>query len=188
MPADIKTVEPDEFTIGDTVQFKILLSDYLPSDGWTLTYYFVKDGDQQSIAGSDNGDGYHLITLDVTASGAFTAGLYRWKACASKRSERYTLRTGRIEAKPDYALATEGLDDLEHVKKVLDALEATILGKASVDQLGYSIEGRSLDRIPPEDLLRWRDLYRAEYNSLLQSERTTKGLGHSGRFLVRFVE
>ena len=78
-----------------------------------------------------------------------------------------------------------GYDNRSHVKKVLDALEATLENKASQDQLSYSIAGRSLSRLSPTELIQWRDRYREEYNREVQAERIAQGLGNSNKIRVR---
>jgi hypothetical protein len=186
MAAEIPTYEPEEFTRGDTVKWKINLPDYAPQDGWTLKYSFVTSSGQVDVTGTDNGDGYHLVTIDSTTSQSFSAGDWSWQAYVEKAGERYTVRRGTLVVKEDFASQTSGYDARTHVKKVLDALEATILGKATSDQLSYTIAGRSLSRMSPSELIHWRDIYRAEYEREKRAERIRRGLGHKGVVRVRF--
>ena len=105
-----------------------------------------------------------LITITTAASAGYTIGRYTYQARVENvGGEKYTVGKGVIEVKPNLELDTTGADYRSHVKAVLDALEATILGKASSDQLSYTIAGRSLSKFSPEELISWRDHYRAEY-------------------------
>lgn len=79
-----------------------------------------------------------------------------------------------------------GNDEQSHVKKVLDALEAVIEGKASKDQLSYSIQGRSLSRMSWTEILMVYDKYKALYFREKQAARIKKGLKTGSNIQVRF--
>ena len=164
---DIPEKEPFSFIAGDTVKWTKTLDDYLASDSWVLTYYLVMDGDQKTIVATTSGDD-HLITITAADSANYTPGIYHYQARVTKGSEAYTVAEGAIEVKPNFEAQTSGYDNRSHVKKTVDALEAVILGKASKDQLSYSIAGRSISRLSPGELIEWRDTYRAEYNKELR--------------------
>jgi len=185
MNASIPEVEPTEFTAGDTVKWKIYTSDYLPDDGWVMSYVFVDDDEQHTITGTDNGDGYHLITIDTTTSATFSPGYFRWQSYVSKDAERYTIGRGEIEVKADFATATTGYDSRSHVKKVLDAIESLIEGKASKDQESWSVEGRALSRYSWPDLLKLRDKYLRYYREEQAAERIARGLDGGRKIVVR---
>ena len=80
MAYDIPTDIPTLFTAGDTLKFTKELADYLPADGWTLTYSLVKSSAQIQFSASDNGDGTHLVNVATTTTDDWTAGDYRWQA------------------------------------------------------------------------------------------------------------
>ena len=158
--ADIPTREPESFSVGDYVQWTISDSDYSASS-YTLKYVFVMDGATQDVTASDS-NGAHAVAFD---SAAWTAGEYKYQAYMIDAGEnRITYKRGYITAYPDYDSQTTGYDDRSHVKKTLDAIEALLEGKASHDQMSYSIEGRSLSRMSIEELLIWRAKYLAYYN------------------------
>lgn len=185
--ATIPTKEPETFTVGDRLKFKIYSADYLPSD-WTLSYAMVSDGQQITFTGSDNGDGYHLIDVDAITTAGWTAGTYKYQGYVTDTNSptaRVTIRTGTVVLEANFDAQTAGFDPRSHVKATLDALEATIAGKASADQLSYSIAGRSISKINPEELLLWRDRYREEYRRELAAERLSKGLGSGNIVRVR---
>jgi len=174
---------PDDFRAGDTVKWTQNLTNYQP-DAWTLKYVFVKDSDQIIVIGTDNGDGSHLLT--VNSATGFEGGNYKWTSFVTDGTDRHTVENGRVEVAVNYETATTGYDDRSHVKKTLDALEATLEGRASKDQESYSIAGRSLSRMPVPDLIIWKNKYEAYYAQEIKAERIKRGLGHSGRIEVRF--
>ena len=184
MAAEIPKIEPTEITAGDTLKFTISLSDYLPADGWTLSYALVNKDNQIDITGSDNGDGSHLISVAKATTKGWVAGTYDWQAYVDNGTERYKVREGQLEILADFA-SQSNYDARSHVKKVLDAVEAVLEGRASKDQESYTINGRSLSRTSIPDLMKLRDRYRAEYENEIRAERIARGLGHSGIIRVR---
>ncbi|BBF76065.1 hypothetical protein URS_0009 [Acinetobacter ursingii] len=69
---------------------------------------------------------------------------------------------GVVEIKTDLATITENTDLRSHARKTLDAIEAVIEKRATIDQERYRINNRELYRTPFETLVKLRSLYRAE--------------------------
>ena len=182
------TTEPTQFTAGDLVEWNKTLGDYLPSENWALTYALVKDGKLISITASDSSD-VHAVSLSAATTAAYQPGVYHWHSYVtnSGTAARYKIDSGTVEVLPNFAVFVDGYDNRSHVKKVLDALEALLEGKASKDQLSYSIAGRSLSRLSPAELLEWRDKYKTEYSKEQRAERIANGLSTSATVKVRFV-
>ena len=193
--SDIPTTEPTEITAGDYVQWKKEGSacvdpngdSCLASDSWALTYALVNSAGQITITADASGDDY-LVTLSAATTAAYTAGTYHWQAYVTLSDERYTVDAGTITIKPNFAAQTSGYDNRGHVKTVLDALEATLAGRASKDQMNTVIAGERIDKMTPAMLLRWRSLYMAEYEMERRAERIANGLGHDGNIYVRFTD
>lgn len=74
-----------------------------------------------------------------------------------------------------------------HAETVLAAIEAVIERRATVDQQSYSIEGRSLARMPIDDLLRFRSQYRAEVANEQAARAAAEGRGSSRRIRTAFT-
>lgn len=186
MAATIPTTEPTEIVSGETVKWTKSLSDY-PADTWTLTYQFVNAADAQAVTCTASGTDF-LATITAAQSAAMTAGDWYWQARVSYSGEVYGVGSGRVTVKPNYAVAgATALDARSHVKKVLDAIEAVMEGKASEDQMSMSIGDRSLSRYSPSELITWRQKYAAEYAREVRQERIKLGLGHSGKVRIRFM-
>jgi len=184
---NIPTTEPDAFVAGDSVKWTKRISGYDPADGWVLSYAFVKDGDQQVIASTDNGDGAHLITLTPALSAAFKEGIYHWQSTLADGTDRYQVTEGRIDVKPDFLNKSNGFDSRSHVKKVLDALNAVIEKKASKDQESITVGDKSIKRLTPSELLKWRSFYQREYTVELQKQRIANGDAPGNKIRVRFI-
>lgn len=186
MSAEIPTKEPLRFIAGDTVKWTKSVPDYLPADGWVLTYALLKDGLKKTITATDNGDGTHAAVIALADSANYTAGIYYWQAYVTYSGERFKVDEGRVEVKPNFATKANGYDARSHVIKTLEALEATIEGKATKDQLSYSINGRSIQRLAPEDLIKWMNHYKRLYQQELNKEAAANGELPNNKVQVRF--
>lgn len=178
--------EPLVLVAGDTWQWdRKDLTDY-PASVWTLKYYLLKTDKQIVITASANGD-YFRVNVPATVTATYPSGTYRWHAYVSNASgERYKVDEGNIEIKPDFASQIIGYDSRSEVKKILDAVEAALLGRATKDQLSYSIGGRSISKIPISELLKFRDKFKIEYQRELEAEKLEKNLSTNKKILVRF--
>lgn len=188
--ADIPTTEPSEIQAGDTIKWRREdLSDY-PASVWSLKYYFVGKNGLFNVTAAADGDKF-AVTISAATSAAYVAGDYEWSAYVSKGSgaglERYQVDSGKLKVKPNVAGYTAAYDNRSHAKKVLDAIEAVIEGRATKDQESYSIAGRQLSRTPIADLLKLRDRYKAEYRRELDAEKINNGLGTGRKILTRFM-
>jgi len=183
------TTEPDKIIAGDRIAWKRsdLDSDY-PIATYSLKYSARLENagtTEIEITASESGSDY-IVEVGQSTTAAYTAGVYHWQAyiIRTSDSERITVDSGTWEVKANRDAATT--DPRGHVKKVLDAIEATIEGRASKDQEKYAIQGRELWRTPIADLILLRDKYRAEYVRETRNERIRNGLGHGGIIKTRF--
>lgn len=88
-------------------------------------------------------------------------------------TERQTLTYKTITVNQN-VLNTQNTN-LEHCERVLEALEATIERRATSDHVSYSIDGKSITKMQPETLLKWRDIYRLEVEKLNNRRNNIKG-------------
>lgn len=172
MAADIPTKEPEKFNAGSTVKFTKNIPDYLPADGWTLSYSLVKDGKQISWSGANNGDGTHLVNISAASTANYTAGIYNWQSYVTKAGERYDIGAGVIEIKPNFAAQASGYDGRSDVKITLDAIVAMLKGIPTSNQWLWKINGKEVERYNLPDLIalhkRYLALYAAEQGRLVK--------------------
>jgi hypothetical protein len=180
--------EPSQIIAGDRAAWKRtdLGTDY-PIATYSLKYSArLEDSGSTEIeiTATESGSDY-IIEVGQSTTAAYTAGVYHWQAYITRTSdsERVTVDSGTWEVIANRDAATS--DPRNHVKKVLDAIESVIEGRASKDQEAYSIQGRSLSRTPIAELVALRDKYRAEWVREQRAERIKNNLGHSGVIKVR---
>lgn len=185
MTTAIPTNEPQEIIVGNTIKWdRDDLTDYPASDSWVLSYVLINATHKITITAAANGDG-HRVEVSAATSAAYNAGTYQWKAFVSKSGERYDVDQGTMEVLPNFAVAST-YDSRSHAKKVLDAINAVIENRATVDQESYSIMGRSLKRTPMADLLLLKDKYQALYNKEQNAENVRNGAAGKNRIAVQF--
>lgn len=150
--------------VGDTLEFLTAVDDYPPADGYTfkirLTPLASGGGTAFTLTATTSGTEY-LINVAPASSSSWVAGDYSWTSWVEKAGARYTVESGLTTILSDPSARTV-YDGRSHARIVLDAIEAVIEGRATKDQEEYTIGSRSLKRTPLEDLLRFRDRYRAE--------------------------
>ena len=172
-------------TAGETISYTQSFTGYDPSTD-TLVFDCVTGSLQVVITATDNGNGSFLIAATNTATNAWVAGIYSYQArIETGAGATAYVEAGSFEVKPNFAAMTSGYDNRSLAKKCLDAIEVVLLGKASQDQLSYSISGRSLSRFSHAELLNTRDKYKAEYVREIAAERISQGLGNPNTIRFR---
>jgi hypothetical protein len=133
---------------GDTISWLIEHTEYVPADGWTLSY---------ALRG-EKGDGYlnvtalpsgtsHLLTIPIEQSATMRPGIWHWAAYASRPGERYTVGAGYLTVKPNLAAMDYTADLRSDKKKAYDNAMAawnTVNGGQSVSLNGRVWTGYDL--------------------------------------------
>lgn len=184
------TQVPTELKLGDYFAWKInnLSTDY-PNTGYVLSYEFnLIDGGTPAnitITATNLGADYKVeVASSVTA--AYTKGEYNWIAniTVNGSSNRVKVGEGFITLQDNYATTTASVRS--HAKIVLDAIEAVIENRATMDQSSMSIAGRSLSRLSIDELLTFRDRYKTEYLKEVKQLRIKNKRGSGNTIKVNF--
>ena len=181
---------PQTLTVGDIWNWKRedIVSDYPPAS-YTLTYSFrllSSAATEIALTGSvitESATAYTISVPDSTTV-SYTKGDYTWQEYISNATDRIVLNTGFVTLEPN--LDADTSDPRSFWAKVLDAIEATIENRASIDQSSMSIAGRSLSRMTIDELLTLRDRARFETGKEINKARIAKGLGNSSTIKARF--
>lgn len=179
------TSEPASIHAGDTISWTISLPDYPASSGWTLKYKAVCAAGYFAIVSSASGDD-HAISVAKATSAAYTPGTYTLAKYVESATELITLAELTLLVKPGLSTKTAAFDSRSHVKKVLDAVEAVLEARASLDQQELTINGIVLKRMNVADLLKFRSLYANYYRQELAADTLSQGFGTGiGKIRVR---
>lgn len=176
------TIEPASLNAGDTAKWIKTLEDYPAGDGWVLSYELVNAEQRYVFSASADGD-RHLITVSAATTAGWAAGDYAWRARVTMSGEVFTVGSGRITINPVFSAST---DARSHARRTLEAIEATLEGRASSATAEYQIAGRSMKYIPVAELLALKSHYQQLVRAEDSAARVAAGLGNSGRIYVRF--
>jgi hypothetical protein len=136
---------------GDTWRWTRTFADY-PAPTWTVTYYFENQEKQFSAAATASGTD-HAISIAATSATDYPPGRYRWfaRAVSGLISETIAGESGWLEVEPDPAVAGTR-DHRSFARRALDAIEATIEGRATSGQLSFAIRDRTVQSFTIEEL------------------------------------
>jgi hypothetical protein len=161
---------PAKLRAGDSWSWSVVLDSYSAADGWVLGFTLLNATQRKTFAATANGSTFDVAVTAATTS-AYAPAKYSWVARVARGAEVYTVATGIIDVLPDL---TAVADLRSHAQKTLEAIEAVIEARATIDQEEYAINGRSLKRTPIADLLSLRDRYRRELKKEMGDSRGRK--------------
>lgn len=174
--------EPKIVYIGDSVAWRITDLSHTADEWETCSVYLRGSG---SAALVFTGSAVDNTSFDVTASISGSAtGSFAWYIVFQSGSIRETIPGGAVTVRPNPSGSS--YDPRSHARRVLDAIEAVLEGRAALDQQAITINGRTLSRTPLADLLKLRGLYRDEVAHEEAALRISQGLGSGRKILVRF--
>lgn len=151
------TILPAKIKAGLTFSIGPISTAYAAPE-WSLS---LKLRGPQAIDVEGNADA--ILRAEATATAEWVAGLYAYSIRATDTIGTVVeIEAGQVTIEPDLAALGPGHDSRDHVRRTLEAIEAVIERRATLDQEKYKINNRELWRTPVADLLRLRDRYKAE--------------------------
>ena len=189
--ANYTTKEPSQLVLGDYWAWRRddLASDY-PVSSFALTYEFHLDagggGTKKFTLTATEADDTYYIEAASSSTTSYAVGDYIWEAYITKSadSNRVMVDSGRTTITENLANTNAHLRS--HAKIVLDAIEAVIENRASMDQSSMSIAGRSLSRMSIDELLTFRNRYKSEYLKEIKLARIRNKQGSGNTVKVNF--
>lgn len=186
MAQTVPTTEPARVTAGDTLAWSITLPDYPANAGWSLKYRLISVAGAIDITTTAAGDA-HVVNVAAAVSSGYAAGTYAWQRYVEKGAERYTTGIGTLVIAPNLAAQVGGYDTRTPARKILDAIEAALLGRASRTDLEYEVAGHRLKSMAHADLLAARSKIQAEVAREEASARIAAGESPRRKILTRFM-
>ena len=186
--ANAPTGVPTEVVVGDFIQFKITqFSDDYSNSLFTMRFVArISTGGatEVNVAATASGDDY-LFSISSATSANFTVGTYHYQLEIERNSdnERIVVDRGEIDIVTDY---DNQVDPRQHAEIMLGKIESILEGKADSDVSSYSIAGRSLTKLSPDELVQWRDYYRREVFAIKRKEAIKHGRKPKSTILLRF--
>jgi len=166
MTPPVPTSEPDILYAGDTWAWTKTLSNYPPSDGWTLGYAIRGQSvlANNKVAVTVVGPTYSVKVLPADTT-PLLAGAYQWQSfvdgSGAHAGEHYTVQAGVFTVLPSMSAIADS-SAVTHAERTLALIEAKIEGRITSDHESYSIAGRSIMKIPTKELIRLRAIYQSK--------------------------
>lgn len=182
--------EPLVIVVGDFLQWKKtqLASDYPPATHSAEYVARITAGGASEIKlAAVERTNYYLFTATTATTEAFAPGFYHWQLEITETASgnRIVVERGEFEAVVD--LDVNGTDPRSHAEIMLDKIESLLEGRADGDMSSYSIAGRSITKMTPEELLAWRDYYRREVAVYRRRNAIARGRKGAATILMRFT-
>lgn len=133
MAYTIPKTEPAWVRLGDTWSwYRSDLAEF-PAPTWSLTYHFKNAVGGFDVAATADGTGF-AVNVDPATTAALTAGRYDYVALVTDGTDRHEVGSGVLEVRPDFA-AVGALDARTLPRKILDAIDAILESRATLDQI-----------------------------------------------------
>lgn len=172
---------PDELRLGDTWFFELSYSSF-PAGTWNLVAYFSSCAEKFSATGAQNGTA-HRFTVAASTTAGYEAGGYNYQLRAEHASDgrKFTVGDGYVDLLPPLS---KQADHRSRVKKILDALDAVIEGRATNDHLAVSVAGRSISKMGVRELQEFRAWYAQQWD-LQKGKDRQKAFGQSRQSTIK---
>lgn len=133
----------------------MVVADGCPAPAWQLRLH-MRGAGQMDLEAVGDGAAHQFEALG-TVTADWTAGTHWWAVRAESDGDLVELARGQIEILPDITAAEAGFDGRSENEKALDAINAVLGKRATIDQERYRINNRELYRMSVKDLLKLRD-------------------------------
>jgi hypothetical protein len=185
MAAAIPSTEPTSITAGDSAAWTRSLADYSASDGWTLSYAFIKvkvPAAPLLITATASGSDF-LVSLTPADTQFWPDGEYNGQGYVTKAGERHTVWTGSLEVMPDYVTAG-AVETRSVARRILDFIEASFEKIVQKQVVEATIEGVQLRFRTLKELQEARDYW---LDKVLAEDAVATGGGPRRCILTRFT-
>lgn len=150
---------PDKIGAGLTFSALLTLTAY-PAPAWAVSV-LLRGPSVINLEAVAEGS-QHRIKADATTTGNWQPGVYWYSMRATRGDDVVEVEQGHITISPDLANAAAGFDGRSQAQVALDAIDAVLGKRATLDQERYRINNRELQRTPIADLIKLRSYYAAQ--------------------------
>lgn len=182
--------EPTEIVVGDYISWKRsdLVADY-PTASYSAEYVarITGGGSNEIKFSATERSTYYWFEVDSATSAAFSPGRYHWQLEITQTSTGNRLVVDRGEFTAVVDLDENQSDPRTHAEIMLNKIESVLENRADGDINSYAIAGRSLTKMTPEELMKWRDAYRQEVTAHRRKMDIKRGKKGRATILARFV-
>ncbi|BAO20603.1 hypothetical protein [Pseudomonas phage PPpW-3] len=150
---------PDKISAGLTLDRLLTFTAY-PAQTWTVTV-LLRGKSAYDLETTAEGN-QHRLRAEAAETAAWQAGDYWYSIRATDGDDVVEIEQGPVRVLPDMAAAGDGFDGRSQAQIALEAINAVLAKRATMDQERYRINNRELYRTPIADLLMLRSRYAQE--------------------------
>lgn len=180
----MRLTEPTQITQGEALEWTREFCDY-PATLWTLEYRFRGPGTGFNVAATADGVKF-VVSVPTTSTDDLATGAYQWQAWVTEIADstnKKPIDAGDVTVLRGFSETDTGTVDLRTTaKKILDAIDATLLGAATSDQLSYEITTPAgttkVMKMTRTELIGARKYYAA----IVSRENTRRKIREGGKF------
>ena len=185
MAIEVLTKEPSFMRAGDSYQWRVTYGDYLPSDGWSLSYKLINPYETREITASTDGDVY-TVSLTLADTTIFSPGKHDFVGYVTNGGDRVTVYKDVITILPNLAGQDAGTDNRSNAKKALDVMDAALaaMGSKAWTQ-SYTINNKSISFRSFKEFSEFRDKLKREV--FIEDQETARLMGRKKRNKISVV-
>jgi hypothetical protein len=147
---------PDKIGAGLTFSVLLTLTAY-PAPEWSVSL-LLRGASAIDLQGVAEGS-QHRISATATETAAWAPGAYWYTLRATRGAEVVEVEQGQLTITPDLSAVTGPYDGRSQAQIALEAIDAVLAKRATLDQERYRINNRELYRTPIEQLIKLRSYY-----------------------------
>lgn len=147
---------PKTIKAGVNFSASVVLPAY--DSGWEVLLY-LRGPSSVDLTAAQNGSEF-TFSAPASVTANWTAGGYLYSVRATNGADVVELESCQLTVLPDMTALPPGTDTRTENQKVLEAIEAVIAKRATMDQERYRINNRELYRTPIGDLLKLKNHYK----------------------------
>lgn len=171
---------PEIIRAGDTVEWVKTVEEYPSTEGWQMVYYLYNLNDYYEITGQGQSDGSFIFKIPININ----PGKYAWILRVKQGTTVKTIQEGSIEVKPQPGL---GVDERSHIRKVYEALQRVLEGRATRSDLEYWVGDKKLKSMTHEEIIKALKLYEYYLINEEKLEKLKKITGNKNLIKTRFT-
>lgn len=147
---------PDKIGAGLTFDRLLTLTAF-PAPDWSVSLLLRGRSAIDLVAAAEGSQ--HRLRADAATTTTWAPGDYWYTLRAVRAGEVVEVEQGQMVIAPDLAAVTGDFDGRSQAQIALEAIDAVLAKRATLDQERYRINNRELYRTPIADLLKLRSCY-----------------------------
>ena len=159
--------EPSKFTAGTLVEWS--RADDFAHGLWSFTYHLIGPNKLQIDTTADGG--FITVALNTAQTQDWAAGRYNWFLIREVNGDRVKVDEGTLVVEASPFNAEDVTDTTTHAERVLAAIEKRIENRVVSDLENYTIDGRTINKIPIAEL----QTLRRRYMNEVRNEKIARG-------------